>query len=322
MRLTLITCFHNSVLRLDRYFEALRKLDIQGVQLDLVLVDNASTDETLRRLEAGARAFEFPAQVLQEFKPGLMHARCAAMLAATGDMVLFLDDDNEPQADYLQELKRLRGRFPQAAFYCGNSLPPPEYGVPEELLKVAGVVAMREERGEFEFDLVSVQHANGPWGAGLCGPRQLLARACKEWQNTDQVIKGRTGNGLSGGEDFWMVNCVCRENRRIVFSDKLVLIHRINPCRLRPEHLVMVIFQGGFDWPIHLGAFRALRPEVLDQCPEPLKLLLVMVPRSLMALFVRRNFGAVMSLSHRFGLGLRLAIQVWQRQKRKRGSQG
>jgi glycosyltransferase involved in cell wall biosynthesis len=316
MRLTLITCFHNSTIRLDRYFGSLSAVDVRGINLDVVLVDNASTDQTHRCLLEIASQLAFPCLVLEEKQPGLMHARCTAIDAATGEFVLFLDDDNELRPDYLQELHRLVRKYPEATFYCGNSLPPAEYDVSQEIKRVAGVVAIREEAGEFQFRLSGAHHPNGPWGAGLCGRRVPLAEACRAWKQTDQTIAGRTGTGLSGGEDHWMVHHACRNNSNIAFSDRLVLCHRISPARLQPEHLAKVIFQAGYDWPGHLGAFKRLRPDLPENCPEGLRLLaflVVQIPRAAVALFIRRDFVSVMTLCHRLGLGMRLALLHWRR---------
>ena len=91
----------------DDYFAALRALDLAGYSVEYVFVDNASCDVTAARLPVEAARLISPSRVLSEATPGLMFARCTGVAAAGGEFVLFLDDDNEPEPDYLIQLDRL-----------------------------------------------------------------------------------------------------------------------------------------------------------------------------------------------------------------------
>ena len=71
--------------------------------VELIVVDNGSTDDSLevaaRGLVGGADA-----RVLVELKPGVSRARNRGARAATGDVLLFLDDDMRPPTAWLKGL--------------------------------------------------------------------------------------------------------------------------------------------------------------------------------------------------------------------------
>lgn len=316
MRLTIITCFHDSRSRLPTYVQALRALAVGGVTLDVVWVDNASRDGTEAQLRVEAAHLPWPVCVLQEPTPGLMHARCAGVAEAQGDWLLFLDDDNEPRPDYLQELLRLIAKYPEASFYSGNSLPPAEYAMPAEWVQAAAYIALRQQTGEIEFELTGLSHPCGPWGAGLFGRRTSLGPACRAWKAGDCRIAGRTGSGLSGGEDHWMIHHVCRTQPRCVFSDRLVLVHRLDRRRTDPRHLARVAYQLGADTPDHFDAFRAVRPELPVAYPtgwRVLKFWLGQVPRTAFDYWRHGGAARMLWFCQVLGLAQALAVRRWEK---------
>lgn len=69
----------------------------------VIVVDNGSVDDTPRLLERLRESW--PAlTVLREPQPGLYHGRAAAIRASRADILLFVDDDVLPPADFLGPL--------------------------------------------------------------------------------------------------------------------------------------------------------------------------------------------------------------------------
>jgi glycosyltransferase involved in cell wall biosynthesis len=72
----------------------------EPTRTELILVDNGSTDDTLATMSA----FEAPSlavQVLREPRPGKVRALTRGLEAATGDMLLFTDDDVRVPPDWV-----------------------------------------------------------------------------------------------------------------------------------------------------------------------------------------------------------------------------
>lgn len=79
---------------------------------DLLVVDNGSTDGTVEYLQELA-ARDARVTVLREGKVGLYYARATAIGAATGDYIIFLDDDAVPDPGWLPGILRPLVREPK-----------------------------------------------------------------------------------------------------------------------------------------------------------------------------------------------------------------
>jgi hypothetical protein len=88
-----------------------RQAGVDFSTLELVVVDNdavPSARETVKALEAEA---PFPVRYVHEPRAGVAYARNAAMAAAAGAVIAFLDDDEEAPEGWLSTLLAARARL-------------------------------------------------------------------------------------------------------------------------------------------------------------------------------------------------------------------
>lgn len=95
LAISLCVCTYNRAGLLATTLPALAALehDPAGLSLELVLVDNNSRDGTKAALAALRDGFPYPVRYVFEGRQGLSHARNAAVDAASGDYLGFLDDE-------------------------------------------------------------------------------------------------------------------------------------------------------------------------------------------------------------------------------------
>lgn len=162
MKLTVAICTWNRAGLLDQTLTALAGLTIPaGASWELVVVDNNSTDRTAEIL--ARHAARLPLARVFEPVPGHCQARNAALARATGDLVVWTDDDVLVDADWLVRYHAAAERWPEAAFFGGTVDPlyaatPPRW-VEANLDLLAGAYALArfgvEERplapGELPF---------------------------------------------------------------------------------------------------------------------------------------------------------------------------
>ncbi|NNM01828.1 MAG: glycosyltransferase family 2 protein, partial [Gammaproteobacteria bacterium] len=100
MDISISLCTHNNASSLDRTLASLRALEVPaGIEWEVVLVDNGSTDPT--PVVANGWADRLPVVYLFEARLGLSVARNRSLAAARGDLVIFIDDDVEAVPGWL-----------------------------------------------------------------------------------------------------------------------------------------------------------------------------------------------------------------------------
>lgn len=89
--------------------------------IQVVVADNADDTDTRRLCERYAS--RFPLAYVVETAPGKNSALNAALPRATGDLLLFTDDDVEVRPDWLTEMRDAARRWPEHAVFGGKVLP-------------------------------------------------------------------------------------------------------------------------------------------------------------------------------------------------------
>ena len=97
VRVTVAICTHNRADHLEAALRSVKDQVVDGAPVEVIVVDNASTDATKALVAAHPG-------VLYAFEErlGLSHARNRALAEATGEIVAFLDDDAVAAAGWAQ----------------------------------------------------------------------------------------------------------------------------------------------------------------------------------------------------------------------------
>src|SRR6202011_5421659 len=99
---------------------------------EVIVVDNASTDETPRIIDAARSQFSIPLHHLHESAPGKSRAIARALEVAAGDVLAFTDDDVDVDAGWLDAMREAM-RNPNVALIGGPVAPRWEAAPPQWL---------------------------------------------------------------------------------------------------------------------------------------------------------------------------------------------
>ncbi|HMP77610.1 MAG TPA: glycosyltransferase [Kiritimatiellia bacterium] len=241
LQISVCICTFNGADRIALVVEALARQTDVTPRWDVVVVDNASRDDTSAvTREAVAAHLPGRARLIHESTPGLMHARRAATEAAAGEFIAFLDDDNIPQSDYIAQLLELLPRHPRAGV-LGGRVKPEWIGEPTALGRsIASFALAICDRGDASFAYTDV--TGGPAGAGMVVRRALMKTIFEESSLAGRVT-GRTGTALTGGEDTAIVIRAHQLGYEVRYEPSLVIAHRIPASRTEPAYLAR-LYEG------------------------------------------------------------------------------
>jgi GT2 family glycosyltransferase len=124
LKLSVVICTYN---RSDCILDALHSMVRQTLprnHFEVLLINNNSTDTTenlCKNFTQHTPAFDY--RYFVEVQQGLSHARNRGITEATGDIVVFMDDDAIAEPDYLGHMLAFFERTPDAAA-CGGRIYP------------------------------------------------------------------------------------------------------------------------------------------------------------------------------------------------------
>ncbi len=164
-----------------------------GLEVTIYAVDNNSVDDTaavVRDLQVGAA---LPLQYLRETKQGLSHSRNAGIGAGSGDLIGFIDDDEEIDEHWFEVVAR-EFADPATDFIGGPYLPnwaaPAPAWLPPGYHAAIGAIPPKP-RAAFGKD----------FGGNLMGGNAVIRRTVFERVGMYSTRLGRSGKGLLSEED-------------------------------------------------------------------------------------------------------------------------
>src|SRR5262249_48517636 len=119
--ISLCICTYNRSRSLNETLNSVRGLQSLEALLEILIIDNNSTDDTADIVETFAP--ELPIRRVVELSQGLSHARNRAIAEFRGELLLFTDDDVLLDPDWLTAYALAASKFPRAQFFGGRILP-------------------------------------------------------------------------------------------------------------------------------------------------------------------------------------------------------
>lgn len=222
--------------RLARTFGGLRAQTLGRTQWELIVVDNASAPS--RRPVVPA---DLGARVVEEPVAGLTRARLRGLAAAQGELLVFVDDDNVLEPDFLAHATGHFGSNRDLAAAGGPVLPEFEVTPPTWTREFHGLLALRDLGPR---TLLTTGGPGTPWpahapvGAGLCIRRDAAERHADSLRRSpSNWIRDRTGRALSSGGDNDLVFTALHAGGTIGYFPDLRLTHLIPAARLESSYL-------------------------------------------------------------------------------------
>ena len=265
MRASVVICTRNRSAHLRRCLEALEAQTVPPEQVEVVVVDNGSTDETPAVVEDFRRRSKYPVRWCVEERVGLSNARNRGVAEARGEIVAFLDDDAVPGPGWLAAYVETFGAT--GADCVGGRIrlewdaPRPTWLHPV-LDPLLGLVDLGERRRAFVF----------PWhypaGGNIAFRREVFGKVGL----FDPVFGVRPGK-VVGSEETDLCYRLERAGGRLLYEPRAQVAHPVAGAKLTKRWLRRRAFHAGRTACLvelkHLGRGGLIRRNLARLCGPP-----------------------------------------------------
>jgi glycosyltransferase involved in cell wall biosynthesis len=234
---TVLVCTHNRAQVLPRTLDALDKLNAQtGVQWEIIVVDNASSDGTERIVQEFVARSKVPARYIREERMGHAIAMNTGISASQGEIIAHTDDDAMPCSDWLTRLDEAFATH-DAEIVFGPVRPAWESGPPPWFsARFPGFFALLDY-GDVPFLVADADH---PFFGVNHACRKSVYRDLGDYRE-DLGPYGRRSRGGSDSEFFLRA---LERGVRIAYQPTAVVEHIIPASRSKKSDLRHRIWQN------------------------------------------------------------------------------
>ncbi len=225
--ISVIICTYNGSSRLPEVIETLKCQNFQG-PLEIILVDNCSSDETALVVKTLFKQVpkHIQSKYVFEANPGLIHARHAGVKKSDGKYLVFCDDDNFLDKNYLQVVFDFFEKMPVAGILGGEAIAITEGVFPDWFESFQYAYACGKKARQTE-DITGKRML---WGAGIA-IRGNLAKIIFD-DTHPFLLTGRKGKELISGEDDEICYRIMITGYHLYYHSALQLRHLIPASRL------------------------------------------------------------------------------------------
>lgn len=243
--ISVVICCYNSEKRIQKTLEHLALQKANDVPWEIILVDNNCKDNTVSVATTTWENFrmDFPFfKCVKETKPGLIYAREKGISEAKFRYILFCDDDNWLNQNYIYNSYEILINNKDIVTLGGCGEPVFDgFEPPTWFLPFAGLMATGPQ-GKGGLD-VDGESKGCLYGAGIIIDRTSL----KKLKNFgfESTLSGRKGTALSSGEDTELSFALSLLNSKQYYSSKLRFKHLITKQRTEWAYLRRLSFSIG-----------------------------------------------------------------------------
>lgn len=232
--LSIVICTYNRADWLETCLASLEPQCQDGSRVEVIVVDNNSTDET-KQISGGFCGRSQNFRYVFEEKQGLSHARNRGMAEASGAYVAYIDDDARASADWVEQVFRFFAANPGATAVGGPYKPFSTVVIPNWF---------PVEYGGWHLGYGTRLTSQNEWinGTNMIFRKQALI----DVGGFDTSI-GMSGTTVSYGEETNLQLRLRARNLSIYYCDAILVEHAILPHKFSLRWLLKSSFANGYD---------------------------------------------------------------------------
>lgn len=241
--ISVIICTHNPQrVYLQRVLEALRKQTLPQEYWELLLIDNASKEVLSNEIDL---SWHKNSNHLREENLGLTQARLCGIRASIAEIIVFVDDDNVLETDYLENALQIGKTCNFLGAWGGQAFPEFEEQpnkLFEPYLSTLALRSLEKDRWSNGSDYETI-----PNGAGMC-IRKFVASKYVEYlvKDIERAKLDVTGKKLLRCGDIDLALTAIDLGLGTGVFTKLKLLHLIPSFRIQEDYLLKLARGNGY----------------------------------------------------------------------------
>ncbi|HEY1193476.1 glycosyltransferase family 2 protein [Flavobacterium sp.] len=231
--ITIVLCCYNSADRLQPTLEHLARQNVQqDLKYEILLVDNNSSDHTSEFAKSTWEDLQsnIKFRVVSEPDPGLSHARKKGIDHAKGELIIFCDDDNWLDENYLQIAFDFMKKYPEVGVLGGKGIAVSSVEFPDWFSTYQGDYAV----GVQALESGDVSSRGYIWGSGMVVRKNEIQSLYNAGFNGS--LTGRKGSDLQAGDDSEICKWYLIVGKHLYYNERLIFSHFIEEFRLTIEY--------------------------------------------------------------------------------------
>lgn len=236
LKTTILLCTHNRDALLGLALDSLEEQTFPRSDFEVIVVDNASTDDTRSVVLAHQARSSLQLRYVHEPRLGLCVARNRGIHESRGEWITFFDDDAIAEKGWLEELMATAGKF-RCSVVGGKILPSWEDTRPAWLVDEFMRYLIVLDLGPSEREIHDLPFF---YGTNITFHRKVFMELGEFREDLDRV-----GTVLMGGGDTELCLRAHRAGKRLMWSPKAVVHHWISRERLTKKFFRTRFYYSG-----------------------------------------------------------------------------
>ena len=231
--ISVVICCHNSAERIEQTLIHLANQEVKaGIQWEVILVDNRSSDGTSEIAEQTWQKFNSSVSFRCVFEPllGVANARQLGIAEAKFEYLVFCDDDNWLSPEYVSIAFEVMEQNPKIGVLGGYAKVVTDSTLPEWFQEYRHGYAI----GRQATSSGDITNRGFVWGAGMVVRKSDLKSMHKK--GFKHFLSGRKASELLAGEDSEICKWHLLEGYLLWYDERLVFQHFLPAHRLNEEY--------------------------------------------------------------------------------------
>jgi glycosyltransferase involved in cell wall biosynthesis len=237
---SVIVCAHNPIS--DYFIRVLDGLHNQTLpfhQWESLIVDNASRVPLASSCDISWHPL---ARYILESELGEAYARRRGIQNASAELIIFVDNHNVLDEDYLTEFIEIRQKSSLLGTSGSGCIRGDFEGEPRENLRswllVREVTVARWNNLAGIHLLCESSEEAIPWGAGLCVRKKIAPAYCQFYDQSSRQIIDHQSEDLLGGDDKEIAFVCCNRGLGVSSFPELKITHLVPKRRVSEDYIV------------------------------------------------------------------------------------